>query len=87
MSEQWILTGCQFLSFQLEKNNPETDPNITVPLYTVPPVHFLLYIGGAGGKGVWGPAGVVYDEDEVDFKDPNYDAEQVRNTCYIGLPF
>lgn len=40
-------------------------------------LNFLVSIGGAGGKGVWGPAGVVYDEDEVDFKDPNYDAEQV----------
>ncbi|XP_057181011.1 programmed cell death protein 4b [Triplophysa rosa] len=43
--------------------------------------------GGAGGKGVWGPAGVVYDEDKVDFKDPNYDAEQ-ENCVYetVVLP-
>ncbi|XP_016383536.1 programmed cell death protein 4-like [Sinocyclocheilus rhinocerous] len=32
--------------------------------------------GGAGGKGVWGTPGQVYDEDKVDVKDPNYDAEQ-----------
>uniref|UniRef100_A0A803SND7 Programmed cell death protein 4 n=1 Tax=Anolis carolinensis TaxID=28377 RepID=A0A803SND7_ANOCA len=32
--------------------------------------------GGAGGKGVWGPPGQVYDLDEVDIKDPNYDDDQ-----------
>lgn len=43
--------------------------------------------GGAGGKGVWGTPGVVYDEDEVDVKDPNYDAEQ-ENCVYetVVLP-
>ncbi|XP_051550848.1 programmed cell death protein 4-like isoform X1 [Myxocyprinus asiaticus] len=43
--------------------------------------------GGAGGKGVWGTPGEVYDEDEVDFKDPNYDAEQ-ENCVYetVVLP-
>ncbi|KAH0623752.1 hypothetical protein JD844_006854 [Phrynosoma platyrhinos] len=29
-----------------------------------------------GGKGVWGPPGQVYDLDEVDIKDPNYDDDQ-----------
>ncbi|KAG9344149.1 hypothetical protein JZ751_012631 [Albula glossodonta] len=29
--------------------------------------------GGAGGKGVWGAAGMVYEMDEPDVKDPNYD--------------
>lgn len=29
--------------------------------------------GGAGGKGVWGAPCQVYDEEEVDIKDPNYD--------------
>ncbi|KAM4703695.1 programmed cell death protein 4 isoform 2-T3 [Rhinophrynus dorsalis] len=32
--------------------------------------------GGAGGKGVWGTPGQVYDEEEVDIKDPNYDEDQ-----------
>ncbi|XP_046899956.1 programmed cell death protein 4b isoform X2 [Hypomesus transpacificus] len=32
--------------------------------------------GGAGGKGVWGPPGEVYDLEEVDVKDPNYDEAQ-----------
>ncbi|MBN3297209.1 PDCD4 protein, partial [Amia calva] len=32
--------------------------------------------GGAGGKGVWGPPGEVYDLEEVDVKDPNYDDDQ-----------
>ncbi|XP_020635496.1 programmed cell death protein 4 isoform X3 [Pogona vitticeps] len=32
--------------------------------------------GGAGGKGVWGPPGQVYDVEEVDIKDPNYDDDQ-----------
>uniref|UniRef100_A0A9J8CRQ3 Programmed cell death protein 4 n=1 Tax=Cyprinus carpio carpio TaxID=630221 RepID=A0A9J8CRQ3_CYPCA len=43
--------------------------------------------GGAGGKGVWGSPGEVYGEDEVDVKDPNYDAEQ-ENCVYetVVLP-
>uniref|UniRef100_A0A8C2AM50 Programmed cell death protein 4 n=1 Tax=Cyprinus carpio TaxID=7962 RepID=A0A8C2AM50_CYPCA len=43
--------------------------------------------GGAGGKGVWGSPGEVYGEDEVDIKDPNYDAEQ-ENCVYetVVLP-
>ncbi|XP_078499893.1 programmed cell death protein 4 isoform X1 [Lissotriton helveticus] len=32
--------------------------------------------GGAGGKGVWGTPGQVYDVEEVDIKDPNYDEDQ-----------
>uniref|UniRef100_A0A8C6XH13 Programmed cell death protein 4 n=1 Tax=Naja naja TaxID=35670 RepID=A0A8C6XH13_NAJNA len=32
--------------------------------------------GGAGGKGVWGTPGQVYDLEEVDIKDPNYDDDQ-----------
>lgn len=34
--------------------------------------------GGAGGKGVWGRSGEVYEPEEVDKKDPNYDDAQVR---------
>ncbi|KAM6972187.1 programmed cell death protein 4b isoform 2-T2 [Aplochiton taeniatus] len=37
--------------------------------------------GGAGGKGVWGPPGEVYDLEEVDVKDPNYDEAQ-ENCVY-----
>ncbi|XP_069467875.1 programmed cell death protein 4 [Ambystoma mexicanum] len=37
--------------------------------------------GGAGGKGVWGTPGQVYDLDEVDIKDPNYDEDQ-ENCVY-----
>uniref|UniRef100_A0A673HPJ6 Programmed cell death protein 4 n=1 Tax=Sinocyclocheilus rhinocerous TaxID=307959 RepID=A0A673HPJ6_9TELE len=29
--------------------------------------------GGAGGKGVWGAAGMVYEVEELDANDPNYD--------------
>lgn len=36
--------------------------------------------GGAGGKGVWGTPGQVYDLEEVDIKDPNYDDDQVRKS-------
>ncbi|XP_053165256.1 programmed cell death protein 4 isoform X4 [Hemicordylus capensis] len=32
--------------------------------------------GGSGGKGVWGTPGQVYDLEEVDIKDPNYDDDQ-----------
>lgn len=38
---------------------------------------YALLTGGAGGKGVWGPPGEVYDLEEVDVKDPNYDEDQV----------
>ncbi|KAM9380014.1 programmed cell death protein 4 [Phaethornis superciliosus] len=43
--------------------------------------------GGAGGKGVWGTPGQVYDVEEVDIKDPNYDDDQ-ENCVYetVVLP-
>ncbi|KAL6461932.1 hypothetical protein MHYP_G00300770 [Metynnis hypsauchen] len=43
--------------------------------------------GGAGGKGVWGTPGEVYDEEEVDVRDPNYDEDQ-ENCVYetVVLP-
>lgn len=37
----------------------------------------VCVLGGAGGKGVWGTPGEVYDEEEVDVRDPNYDEDQV----------
>lgn len=37
--------------------------------------------GGAGGKGVWGAAGMVYEDEEPDARDPNYDeVAQVRES-------
>lgn len=36
-----------------------------------------LPAGGAGGKGVWGRSGEVYEPVEVDKKDPNFDEDQV----------
>uniref|UniRef100_A0A8D1D1N0 Programmed cell death protein 4 n=1 Tax=Sus scrofa TaxID=9823 RepID=A0A8D1D1N0_PIG len=43
--------------------------------------------GGAGGKGVWGTPGQVYDVEEVDVKDPNYDDDQncVYETVVLPL--
>uniref|UniRef100_A0A4W4FC64 Programmed cell death protein 4 n=1 Tax=Electrophorus electricus TaxID=8005 RepID=A0A4W4FC64_ELEEL len=44
--------------------------------------------GGAGGKGVWGTPGQVYeDEQQVDVRDPNYDEDQ-ENCVYetVVLP-
>ncbi|MGH0129067.1 UNVERIFIED_CONTAM: hypothetical protein FKN15_015666, partial [Acipenser sinensis] len=43
--------------------------------------------GGAGGKGVWGSPGEVYDLEEIDVKDPNYDEDQ-ENCVYetVVLP-
>lgn len=39
----------------------------------------LVFPGGAGGKGVWGAAGMVYEDEEPDARDPNYDeSAQVR---------
>ncbi|CAL8389474.1 unnamed protein product [Arctogadus glacialis] len=37
--------------------------------------------GGAGGKGVWGRSGEVYEPVQVDSKDPNYDGAQ-ENCVY-----
>ncbi|XP_075698925.1 programmed cell death protein 4 [Rhinoderma darwinii] len=37
--------------------------------------------GGAGGKGVWGTPCQVYDEEDFDVKDPNYDEGQ-ENCVY-----
>lgn len=42
----------------------------------LPPL-LSLNTGGAGGKGVWGRSGEVYEAEEVDEKDPNYDEAQV----------
>ncbi|XP_048464770.1 programmed cell death protein 4b [Rhincodon typus] len=43
--------------------------------------------GGAGGKGVWGTPGEVYDLEEVDVRDPNYEEDQ-ENCVYetVVLP-
>lgn len=41
-----------------------------------------VFPGGAGGKGVWGTPGQVYDLEEVDIKDPNYDDDQVKK-CLV----
>uniref|UniRef100_A0A8C9RDW2 Programmed cell death protein 4 n=1 Tax=Scleropages formosus TaxID=113540 RepID=A0A8C9RDW2_SCLFO len=43
--------------------------------------------GGAGGKGVWGHPGEVYDLEEIDVRDPNYDEDQ-ENCVYetVVLP-
>uniref|UniRef100_A0A3P9LHN7 Programmed cell death protein 4 n=1 Tax=Oryzias latipes TaxID=8090 RepID=A0A3P9LHN7_ORYLA len=38
--------------------------------------------GGAGGKGVWGAAGMVYEDEEPDVKDPNYDESAQGDTIY-----
>lgn len=33
---------------------------------------------------MWGPPGEVYDLEEVDVKDPNYDEAQVLDHFYFG---
>uniref|UniRef100_A0A1A8HK55 Programmed cell death protein 4 n=1 Tax=Nothobranchius korthausae TaxID=1143690 RepID=A0A1A8HK55_9TELE len=38
--------------------------------------------GGAGGKGVWGAAGMVYEVEEPDVQDPNYDESAQGDTVY-----
>jgi len=43
--------------------------------------------GGAGGKGVWGTPGQVYDVEEVDIKDPNYDDDQVGKRFLCSAVF
>ncbi|KAM8843430.1 programmed cell death protein 4b isoform 1-T2 [Synchiropus picturatus] len=42
--------------------------------------------GGAGGKGVWGKSGEVYEPEEVDEKDPNYDEAQVNCVYETVVP-
>ncbi|XP_076845606.1 programmed cell death protein 4a isoform X2 [Brachyhypopomus gauderio] len=41
--------------------------------------------GGAGGKGVWGAAGMVYEMEEPDAKDPNYDESAQGDTIYATV--
>uniref|UniRef100_A0A8C9WJR4 Programmed cell death protein 4 n=1 Tax=Scleropages formosus TaxID=113540 RepID=A0A8C9WJR4_SCLFO len=41
--------------------------------------------GGAGGKGVWGAAGMVYEMEEPDAKDPNYDESYQGDTVYATV--
>lgn len=49
---------------------------------------FSILPGGAGGKGVWGTPGQVYDVEEVDIKDPNYDDDQVgKQTSLLSACF
>ncbi|XP_062909772.1 programmed cell death protein 4-like [Mobula hypostoma] len=38
--------------------------------------------GGAGGKGVWGAAAQVYDVEQPDIHDPNYDDDKQGKTVY-----
>ncbi|KAM5125507.1 programmed cell death protein 4-like [Mantella aurantiaca] len=38
--------------------------------------------GGAGGKGVWGAPGQVYNYQEPDIRDPNYDESAQGDTVY-----
>ncbi|XP_014845075.1 PREDICTED: programmed cell death protein 4-like isoform X1 [Poecilia mexicana] len=38
--------------------------------------------GGAGGKGVWGAPGMVYEAEEPDVRDPNYDEAAQGDTVY-----
>ncbi|CAJ1052361.1 programmed cell death protein 4a isoform X1 [Xyrichtys novacula] len=41
--------------------------------------------GGAGGKGVWGAAGMVYEVEEPDVRDPNYDESAQGDTVYATV--
>ncbi|KAI4832653.1 hypothetical protein KUCAC02_015615 [Chaenocephalus aceratus] len=41
--------------------------------------------GGAGGKGVWGAAGMVYEDEEPDMRDPNYDESSQGDTVYATV--
>lgn len=41
--------------------------------------------GGAGGKGVWGAAGLVYEMEEPDSNDPNYDEVAQGDTVYATV--
>ncbi|KAG8231239.1 hypothetical protein J437_LFUL005913 [Ladona fulva] len=38
-------------------------------------LYLTIFLGGAGGKGVWGKLGSELYEDYVDMNDPNYDSE------------
>lgn len=47
---------------------------------------FMVFVcwlspGGAGGKGVWGAAGMVYEDEEPDVRDPNYDESAQVSEC------
>lgn len=60
------------------------------PLHIIVIVNMSLWIvllavwlspGGAGGKGVWGAAGMVYEDEEPDARDPNYDESAQVSEC------
>lgn len=47
---------------------------------------WFVSTGGAGGKGVWGAAGMVYEDEEPDMRDPNYDeSSQVSEYSRSGF--
>lgn len=54
----------------------KVEPAFVVCLLTV-----CLCPGGAGGKGVWGAAGMVYEDEEPDARDPNYDESAQVSSC------
>ncbi|XP_062851453.1 programmed cell death protein 4a [Trichomycterus rosablanca] len=45
----------------------------------------MVKSGGAGGKGVWGAAGLVYEMEEPDSHDPNYDESAQGDTVYATV--
>ena len=38
----------------------------------------FFIVGGGGGKGTWGKNGEVYEDDEFDPNDPNYDSDTAK---------
>ena len=38
----------------------------------------FFMVGGGGGKGTWGKNGEVYEDDEFDPNDPNYDTDAIK---------
>lgn len=67
-----VIWGCTSLKHYTDGRNLASPPGhcVTLSLWPFP-------AGGAGGKGVWGRSGEVYEPEEVDKKDPNYDDAQV----------
>ena len=82
------------LPFSLESSSFTSNLNHSLrPMIKLNCHEFYFLVGGAGGKGTWGKAGVIYDAEvsSLDEKDPNYDSDkevsQKSELCSITLCF
>ncbi|KAM3864816.1 programmed cell death protein 4a [Diretmus argenteus] len=68
-----------------DPNSPKGKPNANDRKSRTGKGRGLPKKGGAGGKGVWGAAGMVYEVEEPDARDPNYDESSQGDTVYATV--